>query len=54
MGGYLIGNPAVDAMFEELPEELKGYTLNPHQDHLFNVRADDDPKKELLNKEMAS
>ena len=42
------------AMFEEWPEELKGYTPNPHQDHLFEVRADDDPKKDLLNKKMAS
>ena len=44
----------LDAMLEEWPEELKGYTPNPHQDHLFEIRADDDPKKELLNKEMAS
>ena len=44
----------LDAMFEELPKELKGYTPNPHQDHLFEVRADDDPKKDLLNEEMAS
>ena len=44
----------LDAMFEELPEELKGYTKNPHQDHLFEVRADDDPKKDLLNEEMTS
>ena len=39
----------LDAMFEEWPEELKGYNPNPHQDHLFEVRADDDPKKALLN-----
>ena len=37
----------LDAMFEEWPEELKGYTLNPHQDHLFEVRAGDGPKKDL-------
>ena len=43
-----------DAMFEEWPEELKGYTPNPHQDHLFELRADDDPKKDMLNEEMAS
>ena len=44
----------LDAMFEERPKELKGYTPNSHQDHLFEVRADDDPKKDLLNEEMAS
>ena len=44
----------LDAMLEERPEELKGYMPNPHQDHLFEVRADDDPKKEPLNEEMAS
>ena len=44
----------LDAMFEEWPEELKGYTPNPHQYHSFEVRADDDPKKDLLNEEMAS
>merc|ERR1711966_624925 len=48
----------LDAMLEEWPEELKGYmyilTPNPHQDHLFEVRADDDPKREPLNEEMAS
>lgn len=44
----------LDAMLEEWPEELKGYTSNPHQDHLFEVRAVDDPKKELLNEEMVS
>ena len=44
----------LDAMFEKWPEELKGYTPNPHQDHLFEVRADDDSKKDLLNEEMAS
>lgn len=44
----------LDAMFGEWPEELKGYTLNPHQDHLFEVRVDDDPKKEPLNMEMTS
>ena len=43
----------LDAMFEEWPEELKGHIPIPHQDHLFEVRADDDPKKALLNKEMA-
>ena len=37
----------LDAMLEEWPEELKGYTPNPHQDHLFEIRADDDHKKEL-------
>ena len=42
------------AMVEEWPEELKGYTSNPHQDHLFEVRADDDQKRDLLNEEMAS
>ena len=31
-----------------------GHTPNLHQDHLFEVRADDDPKKDPLNKEMAS
>ena len=44
----------LDAMFEERPEELKSYTSNPHQDHVFEVRADDDPKKDLLNEEMTS
>ena len=44
----------LDAMFEEWPEELKGYTPNPHQNHLFEGRADDDPKKVLLNEETAS
>jgi hypothetical protein len=44
----------LDAMIEEWPEELKGYTSHPHQDHLFEVRADGDPKKALLNEEMAS
>ena len=44
----------LSAMIEECPEELKGYTPNPHQDHLFEVRTDDDPKKILLGKEMAS
>ena len=44
----------LDAMFEEWPEELKGYTPNLQQDHLFEVRADDDPKKTLLNEEMTS
>ena len=38
---------------EKWPEKLRGYTPNLHQDHLFEVRADDDPKKELLNEEMA-
>ena len=47
-------NDYINAMFEEWPEELKGYMPNPHQDHLFEVRADDDPKKDLLNEEMAS
>ena len=42
------------AMIEEWPEELKGYTPNPHQDHLFEVRAADDPKRDPLNEEMAS
>ena len=37
----------LDAMFEEWPEELKGYTPNLHQDHLFEVRAGDGPKKDL-------
>ena len=37
----------LDAMFEKWPEELKGYTPNPHQDHLFEVRAGDGPKKDL-------
>ena len=27
---------------------------NPHQDHLFEVRAEDGPKKDLLNEETAS
>ena len=31
-----------------------GYTPIPHQEHLFKVRADDDPKEELLGDEMAS
>ena len=44
----------LEAMFEVWPEELKGYTPNPHQDHLFEVRANDDPKKLLLNEEMTS
>ena len=44
----------LDAMFEEWSEELKGYTPNPHQDHLFEVRANGDPKKEPLKEEMAS
>ena len=35
-------------MIEEWPEELKGCTPNSHQDHLFEVRADDDPKKVSL------
>ena len=38
----------LSAMIEEWPEELKGYIPNPHQDHLFEVRADDDPKKVLI------
>ena len=42
------------AMIEEWPEELKGYAPNSHQDHLFEVRADDDPKRDPLNEEMAS
>ena len=41
-------------MIEEWPEELKGYAPNPHQDHLFSIRPDDDPKKEPLGEEMAS
>ena len=36
-------------MIEEWPEELKECTPNPHQDYLFEVRTDDDPKKETLN-----
>ena len=44
----------LDAMIEEWPEELKGYTPNLHQDHLFEVKADDDPKMEPLNEEMTS
>ena len=44
----------LDTMFEEWPKELKGYKPSPHQDHLFEVRADDDLKKDLLNEEVAS
>ena len=44
----------VSAIIEERPEELKEYTPNPHQDHLFDIRPDDDPKKEFLPKEMAA
>ena len=44
----------LDAMIEEWPEELKGYTPNPHQDPLFEVRASDDPKREPLNEKIAS
>ena len=43
----------LSAMNEEWPEELKGYTPNPHQEHLFEVRPDDDSKKELLNEKMS-
>ena len=41
-------------IIEEWPEELKGCAPNPHQDHLFDIRHDDGPKKELLGEEMAS
>ena len=44
----------LDVMIVEWPEELMGYTPNPHQVHLFEVRADEDPKKVLLNEEMTS
>ena len=44
----------LDAIFEEWPKKLKGHTPNPHQDHMFEVRADDDPKKDPLNEEMTS
>ena len=39
-------------MIEEWPEELKGHKVNPHGDHLFNIRADKD--RELLPEEMVS
>ena len=32
------------AIIEEWPKELKEYTPNPHQDYLFVIRPDDDPK----------
>ena len=38
-------------MIEEWPEELKGYKVNPHGDHLFNIRTDDE--REVLPEEMA-
>lgn len=38
-------------MIKEWPEELKGHKVNPHGDHLFNIRADEDQK--LLQEEMA-
>ena len=44
----------LDAMFEEWLEDPKRYTPDPHQDHLFEVRADDDPNREPLNEGMAS
>ena len=39
-------------VLKEWPEELKGHRINPHGDHLFTVRADDE--RELLSEEMAS
>ena len=38
-------------MIEEWPEELKGHKTNPHADHLFDIRADED--RELLPEETA-
>ena len=38
-------------MIEEWPEELKRHKTNPHADHLFNIRTDED--RELLPEEMA-
>ena len=37
---------------KEWSEELKGPKMNPHGDHLFNIR--EDAKRELLSEEMAS
>ena len=37
-------------MIKEWPEELKGHKVNPHTDHLFTIRNDDD--RELLPEEM--
>ena len=39
-------------MIEEWPEELKGHKVNPHADHLFTIRSDED--RELLPEEMAT
>ena len=44
----------LSSMIKEWPEELKVYTPNPHQDHLFDIRPNDDPKKKFLPKEMAT
>ena len=34
------------------PEELKGHKTNPHRDHLFDVREDNE--REFLPEEMVS
>ena len=44
----------LSAMIKMRPEDLKGYTPNPHSDHLFNIRLDNDDKKELLPEKMAA
>ena len=42
----------LSAMLEEWPEELKGHKVNPHGEHLFKVRPDDE--RELLPEELAA
>ena len=44
----------LSVMFKEWPEKLKGYTLNPHSNHLFNIRPYDGSKKEFLSEEIAA
>ena len=39
-------------VLEERPEEFRGSKINPHSDHLFTIREDDD--QELLPEALAS
>jgi hypothetical protein len=44
--------PYIDSIHEDFPEEITSGAPTPHQDHLFKVRDESDPKYEALDDEM--